>query len=110
MEVLILLALMLLNGVFSMSEIALVTARRARLVVRADEGDAGARAAVKLHDEPTPLLSTIQIGIPTIGILNGVVGESVLAAPLAQLLASSGLSPETSRIASSALVVVVITY
>src|SRR4051794_14835525 len=110
MEVLILLALVLLNGVFAMSEIALVTARRARLSVPADEGDAGAKAALKLNSEPTRLLSTIQIGITSISILNGVVGESVLAAPLAERIASHGVSPEASRYVATGLVVALITY
>jgi magnesium and cobalt exporter, CNNM family len=110
MEVLILLVLVLLNGVFAMSEIALVTARRPRLAAAAEEGDAAARAALRLHDDPTRLLSTVQIGITSIGILNGVVGASVLAAPLAAWMTSVGLSQETSHYAATGLVVASITY
>ena len=110
MEIALLFGLIVLNGVFAMSEIALVTARRARLSVPADEGDAGAKAALQLNSEPTRLLSTIQIGITSISILNGVVGESVLAAPLAERIASLGLSPEASRYVSTGLVVALITY
>ena len=110
MEILLIAALIVLNGVFAMSEIALVTARRARLARLADEGDSSAAVAMKLHDEPTRLLSTVQVGITSIGILNGILGEAVLAEPLALWLQSYGMETEASRIASTALVVVVITY
>ncbi len=110
MEILFLIALILLNGLFAMSEIALVTARRARLARLADDGDTSAAVAIKLHDEPTRFLSTIQIGITSIGILNGIIGEAVLAAPFAAWLQSFGLDQEGSHIAATGLVVVVITY
>jgi len=110
MEILFLTALIVLNGAFAMSEIALVTARRARLARLAEDGDAAAAVAMKLHDDPTRFLSTVQIGITSIGILSGIVGEAALAQPLALWLQSLGLETEASRIASTALVVVVITY
>jgi putative hemolysin len=110
MEILLLTALILLNGVFAMSEIALVTARRARLARLAEEGDSSAAMAIKLHDDPTRFLSTVQIGITSISILNGIVGEAVLAEPLSRWLQSYGMETEASGIASTALVVVVITY
>jgi putative hemolysin len=110
MEILFLIALVLVNGAFAMSEIALVTARRARLARLAENGDRAAAVAVKLHDEPTRFLSTIQVGITSISILNGIVGEAILAVPLALRLQALGLEPEASGIAATALVVVVITY
>lgn len=110
MEILFLITLILLNGAFAMSEIALVTARRARLIRLAEDGDGAAAVAIKLHDDPTRFLSSIQIGITSIGILNGIIGEAVLAAPLAVWLQTLGLDEETSSIISTALVVVVITY
>jgi putative hemolysin len=110
MEILFLIALILLNGIFAMSEIALVTARRARLSRLAEDGDGAAAVAIKLHDEPTRFLSTIQIGITSIGILNGIVGEAVLAEPFAVWMHGLGLEQEISNIAATALVVVVITY
>jgi len=110
MEIIFLVTLILLNGAFAMSEIALVTARRGRLARLAEDGDGAAAIAIKLHDEPTRFLSTIQIGITSIGILNGIVGEAVLAAPLAIWLQALGMAVETSSIVSTALVVVVITY
>ena len=110
MEILLLTALIVLNGAFAMSEIALVTARRARLAKLAEQGDTAAGVALKLHDNPTRFLSTVQIGITSIGILNGIVGEAVLAEPLARWLQSLGAEAGASRIAATALVVVVITY
>lgn len=110
MEIAILFALILLNGLFAMSEIALVTARRARLQKLIDEGDSGAAAAVKLGEDPTRFLSTIQIGITSIGVLNGIVGEAALADPLAVWLASLGVPLQYGSYASTALVVVLITY
>lgn len=110
MEILLLSALIILNGVFAMSEIALVTARRTRLALLADDGDRAAAVAIKLHDDPTRFLSTIQIGITSISILNGIVGQAVLAAPLSRWMQSVGVDAETSGIAATALVVIVITY
>ena len=85
MEILILAALILLNGAFAMSEIALVTARKARLQKLVDEGDGAAACAIRLGEDPTRFLSAIQIGITSIGVLNGIVGEAALAEPLADL-------------------------
>ena len=110
MEILFLIVLIVVNGLFAMSEIALVTARRARLARLAEDGDGAAVVAMKLHDEPTRFLSTIQIGITSIGILNGIVGEAVLADPFALWMHDLGLEKEASSIAATALVVVVITY
>jgi putative hemolysin len=110
MEALFLIALILLNGVFAMSEIALVTARRARLAKLAEDGEGSAAVAIELHDEPTRFLSTVQIGITSIGILNGIVGEAVLAEPFAVWLTKHGIEADVSSIASTALVVIVITY
>ena len=110
MEIAILFALICLNGVFAMSEIALVTARKARLQKLIDEGDNGAAAAVKLGEDPTRFLSTIQIGITSIGVLNGIVGEAALAAPLAEWLTVVGVPSPYAGYASTGLVVVLITY
>src|SRR5512143_195824 len=110
MEILLLVALIVLNGAFAMSEIALVTARRARLARLADEGDVAAGVAIKLHDAPTHFLSTVQVGITSIGILSGIIGEGALAQPASQWLQSLGVDAETSRLAATAAVVVAITY
>jgi putative hemolysin len=110
MEIALLFALIVLNGLFAMSEIALVTARKARLQKLVDEGDSAAIAAVKLGEDPTRFLSTIQIGITSIGVLNGIVGEAALAAPLAVMLVEAGVAESYSQIMATALVVVLITY
>ena len=110
MEIFFLVTLILLNGAFAMSEIALVTARRGRLARLAEDGDGAAAIAIKLHDEPTRFLSTIQIGITSIGILNGIIGEAVLAEPMAIRLRGLGMDADSSSIISTALVVVVITF
>ena len=110
MEIFLLISLILLNGAFAMSEIALVTARRARLARLVEDGDSTAAVALKLHDDPTRFLSTIQIGITSIGVLNGIVGEAIFAAPFAAWLHRWGLDQEIARILATALVVMVITY
>jgi len=110
MEIAILFALILLNGVFAMSELALVSARRTRLQKLIDEGDSGAIAAVKLGEDPTRFLSTIQIGITSIGVLNGIVGEAALAQPLSEWLIASGVETKYAGYLSTGLVVMVITY
>ena len=110
MEILLLTVLIVLNGVFAMSEIALVTARRARLARLADDGDASAAAAVRLHDNPTRFLSTVQVGITSIGILNGIIGQAALAGPLAHWLQTLGMPVDASHLSATALVVIIITY
>ncbi len=110
MEIALLLALILINGLLAMSEIALVTARRARLQKFIDRGDKAAAAAVKLGEDPTRFLSTIQIGITAIGVLSGIVGEAALADPMAGWLMSLGMAEDYSLITATGLVVVVITY
>ncbi len=110
MEILILVSLILLNGLFAMSEIAIVTARKSRLTALAHNGRSSAAIALKLAEDPTQFLSTVQIGITSIGILNGIFGEAVLAGPFSMWLQSYGLSEAFSSIFSTVLVVVVVTY
>ncbi len=110
MEIALLFALILLNGLFAMSEIALVTARKARLQKLVDEGNRSAAAAVQLGQDPTRFLSTIQIGITSIGVLNGIVGEAALAAPLAIWLSKLGMPAPYAAYGATGLVVLLITY
>src|SRR6184192_2897285 len=110
MEITLLFFLILINGAFAMSEIALVAARKGRLQKMADEGDHGAAQALELNQEPTKFLSTIQIGITSIAILNGIVGEAVLAGPLARWLEAQGVRPQWSGWLSTGIVVLTITY
>ena len=81
-DLLLVFVLILLNGVFAMSEIAIVSSRRARLVQLAESGSAGAQRALLLGSEPTRFLSSVQVGITTIGILNGAIGEAAVASQL----------------------------
>lgn len=110
MDVTLLALLILLNGLFAMSEMALTAARKARLQVMVESGEPGAQAAMDLHDNPTKFLSTVQIGITSIGVLNGIVGEAAFAEPLARWLdAALDVEAQTARIAATGLVVVIIT-
>ena len=111
MEVALLAFLILLNGLFAMSEMALAASRKARLQVLVESGDAGAKAAMALHDNPTQFLSTVQIGITSIGVLNGIVGEAAFSAPLSMWLTGQFDMPErAASITATGLVVVIITY
>ena len=109
-EVLALLGLFAANGLLAMSEIALVSARRSRLQALVERGDGCAAAALRLHEDPTRFLSTVQVGITGVGILSGIVGEAALAVPLATVLVSAGLEPRAASAAATAVVVVVVTY
>jgi len=110
MDLALLIFLTMLNGLFAMSEMALAASRKARLQVMAETGDDGAQVAMNLHDNPTQFLSTVQIGITSIGVLNGIVGEAAFSPPLADWLQSQ--FPLTDRVASitaTGLVVFIIT-
>lgn len=110
MEIAILLGLIVLNGLLAMAEIALVSARKVRLQKLVDEGDRAAAAALALGSDPNRFLSTIQIGITSIGILNGIFGEAALAAPFAAWLETLGIGQPWAGYAATVLVVVVVTY
>jgi putative hemolysin len=103
--------LILLNGLFSMSETALVSARKAGLRQRADAGDNGARSALELANSPNRFLSTVQVGISLIGVLSGAVGGAAIAEPLAGAFSGAvpGLAPYAGAISFGA-VVGLITY
>ena len=110
MEILLIALLTVLNGVFAMSEMALASSRKARLAAMAEAGDNGAAAALRLMDQPTRFLSTIQVGITSIGVLNGIIGEAAFSSGLAQWLQGLGLGPRSSSYAATGLVVTLITY
>ena len=110
MEIFILLGLILLNGLFAMSEIAIVTAKKSRLTNLANRGSRSAAIALKLAEDPTQFLSTVQIGITSIGIMNGIFGESILAEPFALWLQTFGVPVTISDNFATVLVVVVVTY
>jgi putative hemolysin len=110
MEITILFALIILNGVFAMSEIALITARKAQLQNLAQAGDRAAAAAIQLGEDPNRFLSTIQIGITFIGILNGIIGEAALARPFSAWIENLGVQNLLAEYLATGLVVVGITY
>jgi len=111
MELLILVCLIVLNGVFALSEMAIVSSRKPRLRAMADKGDGGARAALRLLDDPSRMLSTVQIGITGIGVVAGAYGATSLADDLTPWIAGLhlGLVPHASAIAF-ALVIVFTTF
>lgn len=110
MDIFIILVLFFLNGIFAMAEIAIVSSRKVRLQQWAEEGHRGAIAALKLADEPTRFLSTIQIGITLIGILSGAFGEAAIADRLLPYFAAIPLLAEFARPLSLGITVLLITY
>ncbi|HOW46241.1 MAG TPA: hemolysin family protein [Rubrivivax sp.] len=111
MELALLVFLILLNGAFAMSEMALTASRRARLQVMVEAGAPGAQAAIELNEHPTRWLSTVQVGITSIGVLNGIVGEAAFAEPLgAWLQQVLPLRPKAAGLTATALVVAIITF
>ena len=109
-EIFLILGLILLNGLFSMAEIALVSARKARLEAQAHKGDARAREALNLANNPDKFLSTVQIGITLIGILTGIMsGEKLKSDFVAFLNRFEWLQDYSSGVAT-AIIVIIITY
>ncbi len=109
-DVAVITLLIMLNGVFAMSELAIVSAREARLKAMAKAGRAGAQTALDLAADPGKFLSTVQIGITLIGILAGAYSGSSLGGPVGQRLVLLGLDPAYAQTAGFALVIVVTTY
>ncbi|MDP3396941.1 MAG: hemolysin family protein [Methanoregula sp.] len=110
LEILIILILIALNGLFALSEFAIVSARKSRLQQQADEGDNRAAVALSLADEPTSFLSTIQIGITLVGILAGAYGGATLAGQLAPSFSVYPVLAPYAEVLSITLIVLVITY
>ena len=108
-DILIISFLILMNGVFAMSELALVSAKRMRLERRAEEGSRGARTALDLADDPSHFLSTVQVGITLISIFNGAFGEASLVSHLTPHFQNVAFIGPYAREAALALVVVSIT-
>ncbi|WP_413200887.1 hemolysin family protein [Nostoc piscinale] len=109
-EILIILVLIIANGIFSMSEMAVVSARKVRLQQLANQGDANARAALKLAESPNNFLSTVQVGISLIGILTGAFGGATIANRLAVYVKLIPLLAPYSEPVSFGIVVLIITY
>jgi putative hemolysin len=110
MEFLLIVFLTLLNGVFAMTELALAASRKVRLNAMAEEGDNGAQAALTLLGNPNQFLSTVQVGITSIGVLNGIVGESAFSAGVAAWLQGFGVADKAAAISATAIVVTLITF
>ena len=109
-DLFIIAALILLNGVFALSELAIVSARTARLRTAADKGSTGARVALELAADPGKFLSTVQIGITLIGIIAGAYSGASLGGPVGERLDLLGLPPEYAPEAGFAVVIAVTTY
>lgn len=109
-EVIIIGVLLILNGIFSMSELAIVAAKRVRLERQAERGNAGARAALELAANPGDFLSTVQVGITLVGVIASVYGGATIAKQLAVPLAAIPWIAEHAEAAALTIVVAVITY
>ncbi len=110
MDFLLIVFLTLLNGVFAMSELALAASRKVRLNAMAEEGDKGAQAALTLLGNPNQFLSTVQVGITSIGMLNGIVGEAAFSEGVAAWLHGFGVADKAAAISATAIVVTLITF
>ncbi|MEO1046275.1 MAG: hemolysin family protein [Pseudomonadota bacterium] len=110
LDLVIILVLVLLNGVFAMSELAIVSARTARLAALAEKGNRGARTAMALAANPGRFLSTVQVGITLIGIIAGAYSGASLGGPVAERLARAGVAADLSQTLGFALVIGFTTY
>lgn len=109
-DIIVILILILVNGLFSMSEVALISARKSRLESDARRGSRSARTALQLAADPDRFLSTIQIGITLIGILTGLYSGAALSSEFADMLSGWGLNPAYSRTVAQVTIVAVVTY
>ena len=110
MDILLIALLTLLNGVFAMSELALASSRKARLAAAAEGGDKGSQAALSLLENPTQFLSSVQVGITSIGMVNGIIGEAAFSGGLSAWIQTWGVTGPAADISATAIVVVIITY
>lgn len=109
-DIFVILILIMLNGVFSMAEIAMISARKSRLTADAKHGSRGAQRALRLADDPDRFLSTIQIGITLIGILTGLYSGAALAEDVGGMLERLGLAPRVAHAVGQIGIVTVVTY
>ncbi len=111
MDFLLIFVLTLLNGAFAMSELALTASKKIRLMTMAEGGDKGATAALELLSNPTQFLSSVQVGVTSIGMLNGIVGEAAFSDGVAHWLqATLSISTRAAEISATAIVVTLITF
>jgi putative hemolysin len=109
-DIIIILALVVLNGVLSMSELAIVSSREARLKAMAKNGSSGAQCALDLAANPGRFLSTVQIGITLVGILAGAYSGATLGKPVGERIALLGIEPETAQTVGFAIVIILTTF
>ena len=109
-ELIIIFALILLNGIFSMSEIALISARKSSLQTDADKGQKSAKKALKLASDPDKFLSAVQIGITLIGILTGIFSGNKVAAEFTKVLANAGMASGAASAVAQTIIVIIVTY
>ena len=110
MDIVFIVVLILLNGLFAMSEMALSSSRKVRLLALQEAGEPGADKALQLMERPTQFLSTIQIGITSIGVLNGIVGEAAFSETVSAWLLVAGMPSAAAAVAATAIVVTLITF
>lgn len=110
MDFLLIALLTLLNGVFAMSELALASSRKSRLTAMSEGGDKGAQAALLLLENPTQFLSSVQVGITSIGMLNGILGEAAFSDALAAQLIGLGMPDGAASVSATAIVITLITF
>lgn len=110
MDFLLIVFLTLLNGAFAMSEMSLAASRKARLAAMAETGDKGSQVALKLMEHPTQFLSSVQVGITSIGMLNGIVGEAAFSDGVAGWFMRWGMSDNSAQPLATGVVVAVITF
>lgn len=109
-DILIILAVILINAIFVLSEMSVASSRKARLQQRINEGDKGAETALKLIQNPNLFLSTVQIGITVVGVFTGAIGGAALSEPLAGLLAGIPILSEYAETLAIGIVVLIITF
>lgn len=109
-DLIIIICLILLNGVFSMSEVALISARKSKLSSEARRGNRNASKALELSEEPERFLSTVQIGITLIGILTGLFSGATIASDFGRMLVSMGVRSSMAMGLSKFLIVAMVTY
>ncbi len=109
-EIIIICILILLNGVFAMSEIALISARKSNLQTEANKGSASARKVLELQEDPDRFLSSVQIGITLIGLLTGMFSGNKIAVIFTNVLTDAGLSQGSASVIAQTVIIIVVTF
>lgn len=110
MELLIILALILVNGLFSMSEISVVSSRKSKLDAQAKKGNKTARQILNVAENPDNFLSTVQIAITAVGLITGMYSGESLREPLGNFIERFGIDPYSAEAIARVVIILVITY